>query len=837
MTDASQQDGTSGLADTVAVIVVSGVGDDALGSGRDAVVETLVQDPKQRWLPEASTAQTTFVATADTGDTADDGLLRTGLGSPNLREPFPVPTGQVTSAGVAPDVHVYEMHWADLSRAQGPVQRLFYLVFAITLQVSTIGQEAVRRFAANDTRDTVSPKRLQWLSTALTVLTYWLAYIITPLILAQVALAAIVNIQLLLPRTAATVPSWVVYLVIGAVMVGVGWWVGGRTYRGGWTFDRTGKPWGYETVGETRTSRTPFVLIALTLACLVATTLSFADGACGDAGGCDYRDLTMQLAFLLFVGIVATAMASTAMRRHAATDAVALKADRRFVRRVIQGAYAAVPAGAILYALVVPPRSGGVAVRTANALTAIAMGPFRLAWLVMLLICAAIAVLTCLIRLTGGGDPNERRRLSATVMMSVMLGPVLYAIATSAMFLVFAAASRVYPNYAKSWPAASDLACPGNTILAPIVDCPMGEVPAPVEWGSGLVRLTVQPLGVALVLIAVLMGLIALFFAGYSATFRARGRHASAANEAKRQGDAFTNGLTQTGRTWLFVGLLVPTILITAAACIVFWTGQATTLGGHLTDVAFPLAYMLAILAVAGVGLKNVGFIGNFGGGFLKVLALVLDLIYDITTYLRVANPAIVAPRVQMIGRYRAVLAEVRARGYGHVVIMAHSQGSALSLATLTGDLDRSPALKPAPADQVPATLTLLTYGCPATQTYARRFPTQFATWRRGAPTITRWLNVYRAGDFIGRDIASPDQYDPRVVSTPSGGPACLQERCLGPGHHTRYFADERWRRVARHVVATPCPASLDHVDLDDLTVAVLDGPASGPDQEPTLPY
>ena len=835
MTDASQQNGPSGLGDTVAVIVVSGVGDDALGSGRDAVVETLVQDPEQRWLPGGATGQTTLVATADTGGTGDDDVLRTGVGAPNLREPFPVPTGQVASAGVAPDVDVYEMHWADLSRAQGPVQRLFYLVFAITLQVSTIGQEAVRRFAANDTHNTVSPQRLRWLGTGLTALTYWLAYIITPLVLAQVALAAIVNVQLLLPRTEASVPSWVVYLVIGAAMVGVGWWVGGRTYRGGWTFDRTGKPWGYETPSETRASRTPFVLIALTLACLVTTTLSFADGGCGEPGGCDYRDLTMQLAFLLLVGIVATALATTAMGRRGAADAAALKADRRFVRRVIQGAYAAVPAGAILYALVVPPRSGGVAVRTANALTAIAMGPFRLAWLVMLLICAAIAILTCLLRLTGGGDPDQRRRLSATVMMSVMLGPVLYAVATSAMFLVFAAASRIYPSYAKSWPVEADLACPGNSILTPIVDCP-GAVPSPVDWGSGLVRLTVQPLGVAMVLIAVLMGLIALFFAGYTATFRARGRHASAATDAERQGHAFSAGLTRTGRTWLFAGLLVPIILITAVGCIVFWTGQATTLGGQLADVAFPLAYMLAILAVAGVGLKNVGFVGNFGGGFLKVLALVLDLIYDITTYLRVANPAIVAPRVQMIGRYRAVLAELRHRGYGHVVIMAHSQGSALSLATLTGDLDRSPALTAAPADQVPASLTLLTYGCPATQTYARRFPTQFATWRRGAPTIARWLNVYRAGDFIGRDIAAPGVYDPRSVTTPADGPVNLQERCLGPGHHTRYFADERWRRVARHVVATPCPASLADVDLTDLTVAVLDGPVSGPDQEPTLP-
>ena len=64
--------------------------------------------------------------------------------------------------------------------------------------------------------------------------------------------------------------------------------------------------------------------------------------------------------------------------------------------------------------------------------------------------------------------------------------------------------------------------------------------------------------------------------------------------------------------------------------------------------------------------------------------------------------------------------------------------------------------------------------------------------------------------------------------------PANRQERCLGPGHHTGYFTDERWRRVARHVVTTPCPASLADVDLGDLTVAMLDGPPGPPPDDPT---
>jgi pimeloyl-ACP methyl ester carboxylesterase len=369
--------------------------------------------------------------------------------------------------------------------------------------------------------------------------------------------------------------------------------------------------------------------------------------------------------------------------------------------------------------------------------------------------------------------------------------------------------------------------------MNPVIDCTTSSL-STVEWGEGLVRATVQPLGLAMLLISVLLSLIAVFFAGYISSFSARRRAASAVDSATRQGKAFSDGLDRTGHSRLFATVLVPLVAISTIAAILFWTigpGDLERFGrDKLSGIAFPLAYILAVLAVAGVGLKNVGFVGTFGGGFLKILALVLDVIYDITTYLRVANPAIVAPRVRMIARYQAVLAHLRTQGYAHVVIMAHSQGSVLSLATLLGDPDRTPRVTPSPPDAIPTTITLLTYGCPATQTYARRFPTQFTSWPAGGPSIARWLNVYRAGDYVGRNIVAPDDYDPRDTNPPDDtGPANRQERCLGPGHHTGYFTDERWRRVARHVVATPCPASLADVDLGDLTVAKLDGPPGGP--------
>ena len=817
----------------VAVIVVSGVGDDTLGGGRDAIVDALAQDPSSRWKTEAECGQVTLVASADTGDTGDDNALRTGLGSPNLREPFPVPTAHVASGNAAPAVDVYEMHWADLSRAQGPVQRLFYLLFAITMQVATLGLEAVRRYDEN----TPLPSRpARYLKGALTVMSYWLAYIITPLVLAQAALAVVVNLELLAKPS--EVISWVLIIVLAPIFAGTGWWIGGRTFSGGWTFDRVDSPWGYAGDADGGGARNLWTLAALAVG-LVLSALWL--------GLTTQTSLPMQLAFLFAVALVTMAIGI-----HAASQGVLPQEDsnsyRRRGRRAIQGAYAVIPVGALLLAMFNTPRTGGVPARAANALTAIAMGSFRLAWFVTLLLCSAIAGLACWLRFgrcqsdedeERKTERNDRRRLSATVMLTVMLGPVLYAIATSAMFLVFAAAARIYPDYAKSWPQGLP-DCAGPTFIDPIVNCTTTSL-STVDWGSDIVRATVQPLGLAMCIIAVLLGIVAWRFAGYVSSFRARRRNASSVDMSLEQGAAFDSGLTESGRSWLFTIVIVPLVCLTTVAAILFWmtgAGDLEVFGREkLSGIAFPLAYILALLAVAGVGLKNVGFIGKFGGGFLKVLALALDVIYDITTYLRVSNPAIVAPRVRMIARYQAVLAHLRARGYAHVVIMAHSQGSVLSLATLLGDRDRTPRVTPAAAETIPTTITLLTYGCPATQTYARRFPTQFIAWPSGGPSIARWLNVYRAGDYVGRNIVAPDDYDPRNANPPDDtGPANRQERCLGPGHHTGYFTDERWRRVARHVVATPCPASLADVDLGDLTVVNLDGPPSPPSPPPDDP-
>ena len=797
---------------TVAVIVVSGVGDDTFGSGRDAVVAALRGDPEGRWGTEATVGETTLVATADTGDDGPDAApLQTGLGGPNLREPFAVPTAELTGRDGAPSVRVHEMFWADLSRAQGSAQRLFYLLFAITLQVSTIGLEAIRGFPeASDPAGARSRRHLRWTMNAVS---YWLAYVITPLIVAMVTLAVLVNLELL--SRAKDVTSWVLLGVVGAAGVAAGWWIGERIYRGGWTFDRAGEPWAYAGTGTGSTW--PTRALMMLAAALLGAALWLGIG--------HQDDFTVQLTALLLVATVATAIATDAAGVAPDAEVGATRTARRRVRLVIRAAVAAVPVGATLLAVLNAPREGGAGVRAANALTMIALGPFRGAWLVMLLLCLTCVLLACRVRFRAGPAGDERRRLSATVVLTIMLGPIMYALASSAMFLVFAALWRIYPDYAKTWPDG-DPRCPGHTLVTPIRDggC---STRSTVDWGFGVVEATVQPLGLALALTGVALACLAWFFRRYLTSFRHRNRYASAVDVSLDQGAAFTEALERAGGNRMFAWVFTPLVaLVTVAAAVVWTVDQHTvqTIGtDYLSGIAVPLAYLIAVLAIAGVGLRNVGVAGRFGEGFLTTLGRVLDMVYDITTYLRVANPAIVPPRVRMIARYRAVLRRIAGEDVDHVVIMAHSQGTTLTLATLLGDTHRSPGFGPAPPEDLPAApITFLSYGCPATQTYERRFPGQFASWAAtpaGRSPIARWLNVFRAGDFIGRGIVAAASFDPRQVTPQPLG----QERCLGPGQHTAYLSDERWRRVARHVVATPHPADLADVALGDLTVASRD--------------
>jgi hypothetical protein len=177
-----------------------------------------------------------------------------------------------------------------------------------------------------------------------------------------------------------------------------------------------------------------------------------------------------------------------------------------------------------------------------------------------------------------------------------------------------------------------------------------------------------------------------------------------------------------------------------------------------------------------------------------------------------------------------------REQGYQAVVIIAHSQG-----AVITADLLRFVQTEKARAkesgkvydaeleglgtEKLP--VYLFTMGCPLRQLYGLRFSYLYE-WARGAeekpadykpPDLNpydtpdpgplgaaQWVNAFRSGDYVGRNLWRPDESSYRWYPVgmhpaddwdpPAGKPEKISadphgtriEFCIGPGAHTHYW-------------------------------------------------
>jgi hypothetical protein len=185
-------------------------------------------------------------------------------------------------------------------------------------------------------------------------------------------------------------------------------------------------------------------------------------------------------------------------------------------------------------------------------------------------------------------------------------------------------------------------------------------------------------------------------------------------------------------------------------------------------------------------GLLLTLFVARRGLGDARVI---VDVVLDIDNYMR-GHPRGAAPRVRMFERLHALLRHLQgggraeARPYDAVVIVAHSQGSVivtdfLRLAKAKGWLAGAHGR-----------LHLLTMGCPLRQLYQRAFPALYAWTSSIGQTLpdfglASWVNLYRAGDYIGRELPSLD------------GGANARNVEVGLGAHTHYW-DETASVVGR---------------------------------------
>lgn len=201
-------------------------------------------------------------------------------------------------------------------------------------------------------------------------------------------------------------------------------------------------------------------------------------------------------------------------------------------------------------------------------------------------------------------------------------------------------------------------------------------------------------------------------------------------------------------------------------------------------------------LTIAALGAR---FTGTFGR-----LRVAIDAVLDVDNYFD-DPPHRRPPRARIYARYASLLAYLRDAGYGRIVIVAHSQGTVISVDLLRylhvlGRLKGLVGARP---------IALVTVGSPLRDLYAERFPLLYewmgareAGFESAAPAagdigVTEWVNACRSGDYVGRFIWTPDR-DPAAFGVAAVGPdgrvqarraGDRTELCLGAGAHTHYFS------------------------------------------------
>jgi hypothetical protein len=305
----------------------------------------------------------------------------------------------------------------------------------------------------------------------------------------------------------------------------------------------------------------------------------------------------------------------------------------------------------------------------------------------------------------------------------------------------------------------------------------------------------------------------------------------------EKHSSALGNWLTDGYRFMRWAGralyLGIASFPLTVAAVVLFallpesnafrhWTVQ-------YTDQAKPFAEVLGTI-VAGAAVGILGF-----GGRLTKLALgfrpIVRVALDVDNWLR-EHPLETNPTARICGRYVSLLRYIAQwqgpdhRPYDALIIFAHSQGT-----VITADLIRFLHVEAAAAGSYEAydsTLAwfdhhpvyLFTMGCPLRQMYGLRFPYLYGY----APTgpnqeflpkpedlhVEQWVNAYRTGDYVGRDLWRPDPWQPVGKISPgdwdppNGKPENVWtqgrrvEFAIGPGAHTHY-----WDSTAKPIAET----------------------------------
>ncbi len=343
--------------------------------------------------------------------------------------------------------------------------------------------------------------------------------------------------------------------------------------------------------------------------------------------------------------------------------------------------------------------------------------------------------------------------------------------------------------------------------------------------------------GVALVLV-----MMSWFFAIIAAT--SIKKPDPKAGNGKRLGLWMTDGFR-----WLRIGgtTLGATLLLALVVGVVLdvWPAAATWLQGKAPWLAHVMSREWTISALDKVTIAVLASAATLGAARLRIEALAsrarpaLGVILDVDHYLR-EQPKEGTPRARMFERFVSLLRYIDDRPVGEkfdrVVIIAHSQGT-----VITADLLRFLNFAETSDDHALVSaerFRLLTIGSPLRQLYGANFPYLYRWVNDTDPTpgvkyvpatpqvidqrtpdpaslrVGEWVNLYTSGDYVGRNLWTDDDWgevwDRRPAIGATKGVGAIEgngrrERCLGAGTHTFYWTDtEVGAELDRLIVAAP---------------------------------
>ncbi len=256
----------------------------------------------------------------------------------------------------------------------------------------------------------------------------------------------------------------------------------------------------------------------------------------------------------------------------------------------------------------------------------------------------------------------------------------------------------------------------------------------------------------------------------------------------------------------------VPLLVVNMA--VIFPLGYLLAKLVPLTMFHQSSSQMLLVLGI----LQPLFLAGVFGSRvFQAQVRGVLDAILDVDNYLRV-HPREDNPRSRIFARYASLLRYLATQDYDGILLVAHSQGSVITTdvlrfltreAKFAGAVQRDPALARLldPHHPQPLPVSLFTMGAPIHQLYSFSFPHLYhwaahynepaadRTVDRPDPQELRlfqWVNAYGSGDYVGRYLwgRGSQMYQPNQRFG-SGHPNCY-EFCLSEGAHTHYWDGSR---------------------------------------------